>query len=110
MYEYPLRIASCLILLSATGMANAQDKIPLKIDLPMPLISAAGPTLITGSNLEPPRVSPPKLLVPPGTTNLALRKPVTASSTVTVGSLSMVTDGDKSGYEGEWVELEAGPQ
>jgi|ERR1035438_5271999 hypothetical protein len=110
MNKYYLNLFFCLSLVATIGSARAEDKIPLKITLPMPLFSANGPVPFTGHNLEPPQNKPPELLVPVGTTNLALHKPVTASSKVTLGNLSMVTDGDKGGDEGGWVELEAGKQ
>ena len=45
-------------------------------------------------------------LVPVGTVNLAKGKKVTASdSEPVVGTLDLITDGDKEGDEGSWVEL-----
>ena len=50
-------------------------------------------------------------MVPLGTTNLALGKKVTASDNdPVVGTLDLVTDGDKEGDEGSWVELGPGRQ
>jgi hypothetical protein len=50
-------------------------------------------------------------MVPAGTTNIALGKKVTASdSDPVVGTLDLVTDGDKGGDEGSWVELGPGKQ
>jgi hypothetical protein len=43
--------------------------------------------------------------------NLALNKPVTASDKdPIIGKLDQVTDGDKEGSDGSWVELGAGFQ
>ena len=51
----------------------------------------------------------PDFLVPAGTTNLAMGKKVTSSdSEPVVGTLDLVTDGDKEGDEGSWVELGPG--
>jgi hypothetical protein len=50
-------------------------------------------------------------MVPAGTTNLARGKKVTASDNEpVVGTLDLVTDGDKEGDEGSWVELAPGKQ
>jgi hypothetical protein len=49
--------------------------------------------------------------VPAGTTNLALKKPVTSSTTDPInGTLDLSTDGDKAGDEGSYVELKPGKQ
>src|ERR1035438_8448611 len=50
-------------------------------------------------------------MVPPGTMNLAISNKVTASdSEPVVGTLDLITDGDKEGDEGSWVELGPGKQ
>ncbi|MEI9866245.1 MAG: hypothetical protein WDN00_17155 [Limisphaerales bacterium] len=61
-------------------------------------------------NLEPElKGKRPDFMVPPGTTNLAKGKKVTASdSEPVVGTLDLVTDGDKEGDEGSWVEFGPG--
>jgi len=63
-------------------------------------------------NLEPKLAGKrPDFMVPAGTVNLAKGKKVTASdSDPVVGSLDLVTDGDKEGDEGSWVELAPGKQ
>ena len=53
----------------------------------------------------------PDFLVPAGTVNLAKGKKVTASDNdPVVGTLDLITDGDKDGDEGSWVELGPGKQ
>ena len=47
----------------------------------------------------------PTIKVPVGCTNVALHKPVSASGGALNGELSFVTDGDKTGVEGTYVEL-----
>ena len=91
--------------------ALAQDKVPLKIDLPKPLFVGT-PVPIKVPNLEPARKGKrPDFMVPAGTTNLARGKKVTASdSDPVVGTLDLVTDGDKEGDEGSWVEFAPGKQ
>ena len=49
--------------------------------------------------------------VPVGTVNLAKGKKVTSSdSEPVIGTLDLITDGDKEGDEGSWVELAPGKQ
>jgi hypothetical protein len=92
-------------------VALAEDKVPLKTELPKPLFVGT-PVPIKVSNLEPPRKGKrPDFLVPAGTTNLAEGKPVSASDSEPVtGTLDLVADGDKEGDEGSWVELGPGKQ
>jgi hypothetical protein len=53
----------------------------------------------------------PDFMVPAGTVNLAKGKKVTSSDNNPVtGTLDLVTDGDKAGDEGSWVELGPGKQ
>jgi hypothetical protein len=98
-----------LVLLSAS-VALAQDKIPLVTKLPDPLFVGT-PVPITIPNLEPETKKWPEFQVPAGTVNLAISNKVTASdSDPVVGTLDLVTDGDKAGDEGSWVELGQGKQ
>jgi F5/8 type C domain len=89
--------------------ALAEDKVPLKTDLPPPLFTGT-PVPVNIPNLEPLQTKWPELLVPAGTTNLALKKTVTASGDPVDGTFDLVTDGDKAGDEGSWVELPPGKQ
>ena len=97
-------------LLVATA-ALAQDKVPLKTQLPRPLFVGT-PVPLNVPNLEPPmKGKRPDFMVPAGTINLAKGKQVTASdNSPVVGTLDLVTDGDKAGDEGSWVELGPGKQ
>jgi hypothetical protein len=99
-----------LVLLSAT-VALAEDKVPLKTDLPKPLFVGT-PVPIKVPNLEPTRTGKrPDFMVPAGTVNLAKGKKVSASDSEPVmGTLDLITDGDKEGDEGSWVELGPGRQ
>ena len=98
-----------LVLMSAS-VALAQDKIPLETKLPDPLFVGT-PVPITVPNLEPETKKWPEFQVPAGTVNLAAGKKVTASdSDPVVGTLDLVTDADKAGDEGSWVELGQGKQ
>ena len=105
-----LKLSVAAVLLAANNLL-AQDQVPLKTDLPKPLFVGT-PVPISVPNLEPaPNGKRPDFLVPAGTTNLALGKKVTASDNdPVVGTLDLITDGDKEGDEGSWVELAPGKQ
>jgi len=108
-------IHSCYVPLVAVllvgAAALAQDKVPLKIQLPRPLFVGT-PVPLNVPNLEPPmKGKRPDFMVPAGTVNLAKGRKVTASdNNPVVGTLDLVTDGDKTGDEGSWVELGPGKQ
>jgi hypothetical protein len=89
----------------------AQNKVVLQTKLPTPLFVGT-PVPLNIGNLEPPmRGKRPDFYVPAGTRNLALNKKVTASdSDPDEGTLDMITDGDKDGNEGSFVELGPGKQ
>ncbi len=95
----------------AAPAALAEDQVPLKTDLPKPLFVGT-PVPIKVPNLEPAQKGKrPDFMVPAGTVNLAKGKKVSASdSDPVVGTLDLVTDGDKEGDEGSWVELGPGKQ
>lgn len=98
-------------LVLALSAVNAQEFVPLKTEFPPPLVLGT-PVTPKLSNLE--RRDPnekQELLVPAGTVNLALGKTVTSSdSEPLLGSLDLITDGDKSADEGAYVELGPGKQ
>jgi hypothetical protein len=102
---------SALAILLVIASASAQDKVPLKTELPKPLFVGT-PVPVKLPNLEPPRQGKrPDFMVPVGTVNLAAGKKVTSSDKEPVmGTLDLVTDGDKAGDEGSWVELAPGKQ
>jgi hypothetical protein len=110
MNKHILRLSILTAAFAAT-VALAQDKVPLKIELPPPLFVGT-PVPIKVPNLEPPiKGERPAFMVPAGTVNLALNKKVTSSSSDPVmGTLDLITDGDKDGDEGSWVELDPGKQ
>jgi hypothetical protein len=100
-----------IALLLAAGAAVAQDKVPLKTELPKPMFVGT-PVPIKVPNLEKARTNePPPFLVPAGTVNLAAGKKVTGSdSEPLLGSLDLLTDGDKSAEEGSYTEFASGKQ
>jgi hypothetical protein len=105
------RLLAALLILSTIAAARAADMVPLKLDLPKPLFVGT-PRPIKVSNLEPQQpTNPPPLMVPAGTVLLSRGKPVTSSDSMPViGELAFVTDGEKSGVEGTYVELGPGVQ
>jgi len=91
-----------------TARAEDKDQVPLPIKLPK--------AAFAGTPKEPPAeskdvepLSPkprPIPMVAKGTVNLALKKPVKASTKDTFnGTLDQITDGDKEAREGSCVEL-----
>jgi F5/8 type C domain-containing protein len=105
-----LKLSVTAAFIIATSLL-AQDTVPLKTDLPKPLFVGT-PVPIKVQNLEPPQTGKrPDFMVPVGTVNLAKGKKVTASDNdPVVGTLDLITDGDKEGDEGSWVELAPGKQ
>ncbi len=99
-----------LVFAAASGLA-AQDKVPIPLELPKPLFVGT-PVPFKVPNLEKPSTAKrPPFLAPAGTVNLARGKPVTASDTYPViGEIPFVTDGDKEGSEGTYVEFGPGVQ
>jgi hypothetical protein len=88
-----------------------QDKVELKLELPKPMFIGT-PRNISSPNLE--RItgkSRGPFYVPAGTKLLSLNKPVTASDMQPViGEVGFVTDGEKSGEDGYFVEFGPGKQ
>ncbi len=84
----------------------ADENVPLQTKLPKPLF-AGTPAPFKVANLEKPRTGKrPAFMVPEGTTNLAAEKTVSSSDDwPVIGELEFVTDGDKEGEEGYYVEL-----
>jgi hypothetical protein len=103
-----------LLLLGAAGLGAGAQSIrldPLPIVLPKPLFEGT-PAPPNVPNLEKPLGRPrPPFLAPAGTTNVALRKPVSSSDAdPVVGNLDMVTDGNKAGTDGGFLQLKEGVQ
>ncbi|RME66981.1 MAG: hypothetical protein D6781_14085 [Verrucomicrobia bacterium] len=100
------RIALIAGLVSLASVATAEEMVPLKTELPKPMFVGT-PKPVNLPNLEKPRTGKrPDFMVPAGTVNLALNKPVTASDEFPViGELEFITDGEKEGGDGYFVEL-----
>jgi len=107
-------LAGSLLFVFALAPLGAQapaGKEELKLKLPKPMFIGT-PTNIKSANLEPiTGKSRPPFYVPKGTVLLSAKKKVTASDTEPViGELDMITDGEKAGGDGYFVELGPGPQ
>lgn len=88
---------------------GAASMVPLETELPKPMF-AGTPKPMDLPHLEKPSAGPrPDFMVPEGTVNLAEGKSVTSSDEYPViGDIEYVTDGDKEGGDGYFVEL--GPE
>ena len=107
-------LAGSLLFAMALAPLGAQPdpaREVLKLTLPKPMFIGT-PTNLRSPNLEAITGKPRgPFYVPKGTVLLSLNKPVTSSeSEPVIGELAMVTDGEKSGGDGYFVELGPGRQ
>ena len=113
-------IATLLVCTASTPSAgeakDGQKLVPLKIEFPkpIPIPSPKDKGFKPNEHQEPPpplNTPPPQLLAPEGTTNIALKKPVTSSDDTPInGEHIQITDGDKRGTDDTYVELGPGRQ
>ena len=103
--------ATILLAFVLVPLAAQQATEELKLKLPKPMFIGT-PTNIKSPNLEPVTgKSRGPFMVPAGTKLLSLKRPVTASDTQPViGELDMITDGEKEGGDGYFIELGPGKQ
>ena len=96
--------------LSLAARAADADKVKLEIKLPKPMFVGT-PVPVSLPNLDPHKGKRADFMVPAGVTNVALGKAVTASdSAPIIGELELLTDGDKEGSDGSYVEFGPGTQ
>ena len=109
-------MTALLLLLNIQMEANSrpsiqEEKVVLELELPKPMFVGT-PRNIRSANLE--RVTGKKrgpFYVPPGTALLSLEKPVAASDMQPIiGEVEFVTDSEKSGEDGYYVEFGPGVQ
>ena len=88
------------------------DLVPLEAKLPIPMFRGTPKNIPITEHMEKPTGKPrPAFLIPKGCENLALKKPVTSSDNEpVVGELAQITDGNKEGSDGCYVELGPGRQ
>ena len=104
--------ALCLCFFPGTLGAQGADKLTaIPIELPKPMFEGT-PQNLAVPNLQKPLGRPrDPFLAPAGVTNVARGKPVASSDEEPIiGELEQVTDGDKKGSEGYFVELGPGVQ
>ena len=97
--------------LSAMGAQPNAGTEELKLKLPKPMFIGT-PTNLKSANLETITGKPRgPFYVPKGTVLLSAKKKVTSSDmNPVIGELEMVTDGEKSGADGYFIELGPGVQ
>jgi len=97
---------------AAPQSAASAKLVPLKLKLPKPVFAGTPKNIPAGTTVEKPTGKPrPPLMVPPGVKNMALGKTVSSSDEEPIiGDLDLITDGDKEGTEGSYVELGPGLQ
>ena len=95
----------------AKAAAGGEKLVPIPIQLPKPMFEGT-PQNLSVPNLQKPLGRPREpFLAPAGVTNVAKGKKVTSSDMEPViGDLEQVTDGDKKGADGSFVELGPGLQ
>ncbi len=105
--RFPGWVAAALFATAACAVpVSGQALKPLDIKLPKPMFVGT-PQNLRVPNLEKPAGGPrPAFLAPAGTRNLALNKPVISTDDAPIiGEISQITDGDKEGADGSYVEL-----
>ena len=96
---------------AAESAAPAADLAEVELEFPKPLFQGTPVPLGDIPNLEP--AGDPKLTfkAPAGVTNLAAGKAVQSTDMAPIfGSIDLITNGDKDGADGAYVELAPGPQ
>jgi hypothetical protein len=107
----PRKFTLALSVLALAAAANAADTVPLKVEYPKPLFAGTPRPPGAISNLEAPNTKRPDIMVSPDTKLISKGKAVTSSDSLPViGELSYITDGDKTGIDGAYVELGPGVQ
>jgi hypothetical protein len=106
-------VAIIAVISGFAACALAQQKlVPIEIQLPKPQFQGTPAPIKHMPNLE--KMSGrkrPSFMAPEGTVNLSVKKSVSASDPFPIiGELSMVTDGNKEGVDGSFVELGPGVQ
>jgi Ca-activated chloride channel family protein len=88
---------------------RAPGAVPIRLVLPKPRFSGTPKNVPPGTRVriqKGPYKPRPPFFAPKGTTNVALKKPVTSSDpSPAVGTLGLVTDGNKEASEDAYVEL-----
>lgn len=88
------------------------EKVVFEIKLPAPVTTGTPKVIppVVRINKETYGKARGEFLGPKSSTVISNGKPVTSSTEPFVGDLEQVTDGDKEGYDGSWIEFESGKQ
>ena len=106
-------LSMVLAALAVPALAAEEEKMaPLPIKLPRALFQGTPKNIKAAPTLEKYNEKPrPPFMAPEGCENLAKGKKVTSSDPAPIiGELTMLTDGDKEGSDGSYVELGPGTQ
>ena len=89
-----------------TSQSKSEKLVPIEIELPKPMFIGT-PQNIGVERLEKPLGKPrTPFMAPVGTKNIAFEKPVASTDEEPIiGEIAMITDGDKEGMDGSFVEL-----
>ncbi len=100
-----------VLLLIGVLLGQQRNFIPLQIHYPKPQFIDFTHYWDIPNLSDPFHTKIPTIMVPLQTKNVALAKPVSASDErLSIGDLSMLTDGDKEGSDGHYLELNSGSQ
>jgi len=106
--------AACVaaMVLAASPMLLAQDKVPLEIKLPAPAFKGTPKDIQLSAYVEPLSDKPrPAMMVPAGLKNIAQGAKVTSSDkNATAEALAKIADGDKEAAEQSIIYLRKGSQ
>jgi hypothetical protein len=97
-----------IIIVAAIGILNKGKSrlVPLEIKLPRAMFVGTEKPIRVSNLKKLSTEDRPPFLAPPGTTNIALGKPVSSSDEAPIiGEIEMITDGDKEAADGSYVEL-----
>ena len=95
-----------LYVFTAGARSNGSGLEALRTKLPKPMFVGTEKDVRVANLRKPDFGSRPAFLVPDGTANVALGKPVSSSDEEPIiGELELITDGDKEAADGSYVEL-----
>lgn len=107
-----ITLALAFLACAVTAQAAEPKQVPLEIKLPKPLFQGTPKNIKPAPTLEKYSEKPrPPFMAPEGVVLLSAKKKVTSSDMQPIiGELELITDGDKEGSDGSYVELGPGKQ
>lgn len=103
---YTSRAAAEMLNAAIRAFYSDVTLVPLQVAYPEPAFLGVTGLPQNTTALPPPKTLRPSMLVPEGTVNLAAGRAVTSNDEFpVVGEVRMITDGDKAGAAGRYVEL-----